>query len=81
MEGPSASELTVSVADVRRVFSREQDTGMVLKTLHFTAVSNLTTVKFSDTSPNVPNDLHSPVLDVVSVVPGNEGAETGYPTC
>ena len=55
-------------------------TGMVLKTLHFTAVSNLTTVKFSDTSPNIPDDVHSPVLDDVSVVPGNEGTETSYPT-
>jgi thiol-disulfide isomerase/thioredoxin len=74
MAGPSTSELTVSVADVQRVFSREHDTGMVVKTLHFTAKSNLTTLRFADTSPNIPDAVHSPFLDAVSVVPGSLAA-------
>ena len=70
MAGPSNSELTVSVADVQCVFSREHDTGMVVKILHFTARSNFTTLRFADTSPSTPDAIHSPFLDAVSVVHG-----------
>ena len=68
MAGPSNSELTVSVGGVRRVFSRTNDTGMVIKILHFKATSNLTTLTFEDTTPNVPDVFHSPFLDDVSVI-------------
>jgi len=76
MAEPSSSELTVSIADESRVFSRAHDTGMVIHTVHFTASSNLTTLKFEDTSPSTPDVLHSPFLDGVSVVPGTLDALT-----
>ena len=48
---PSGAQITVTVAGLSRTFSRTNDTGYVLKSWHFTAVSNFTTVQFTDTTP------------------------------
>lgn len=48
---PSLSELTVTVAGQTQVFNRLNDTGYVVKRFQFTAISNFSTVQFTDTTP------------------------------
>jgi hypothetical protein len=78
--GPSASQLTVSVAGLTRVFSRTNDSGYVVKRLHFTATDYCTTLEFTDTSaPPAP----SPFLDSVCINTGSTliaGTATAIPS-
>nr|AAY26553.1 hypothetical protein [uncultured bacterium] len=64
-------ELVVNVADLSRSFPISNDVSYVVKTCQFTAVSNYTMVRFTDTSRIVP-DVHSTFLDAISVVANRE---------
>ncbi len=70
-DSQSRSQLTMSVAGVSRIIEPFFDKRYVVNTWQFTAVSNLTTLTFTDSSRIVPS-AHKTFLDAISVIATRE---------